>query len=99
MAIMVIGFVGLMQELLYVMTFVAGAFSLGAQMCTVALCAGYYDTFLRATGIGWAMGIGRIGAIVGPVLGGVLLGGGVTAGRARLLWGRRALRRGGRVVS
>ncbi|WP_172177326.1 MFS transporter [Paraburkholderia elongata] len=87
LAIMAIGFVGWSPELLYVMTFVAGAFSLGAQMCTVALCAVYYDTFLRATGIGWAMGIGWIGAIVGPVLGGVLLGTGVTAGTLFLVAG------------
>ncbi|MGF6600681.1 AAHS family 4-hydroxybenzoate transporter-like MFS transporter [Paraburkholderia sp. GAS448] len=79
LAIVAIGFVGRSPTLLYVTTFVAGAFSIGAQMCTVALCAVYYDTFLRATGIGWAMGIGRTGAIVGPVLGGVLLGAGVTA--------------------
>ncbi|TMH34526.1 MAG: aromatic acid/H+ symport family MFS transporter [Betaproteobacteria bacterium] len=46
---------------------------------TVALAALFYDTFLRATGIGWSMGIGRIGAIVGPVVGGILLAAGVTS--------------------
>ncbi|MCY1463890.1 hypothetical protein D9M71_818440 [compost metagenome] len=29
---------------------------------------------IRSTGLGWASGIGRNGAIVGPLLGGALLG-------------------------
>ncbi|WP_144114156.1 MFS transporter [Paraburkholderia sp. BCC1886] len=77
-AIAAIGFAGWSPRLLYLTSFVAGAFSIGAQMCTVALCAVFYETGLRATGIGWAMGIGRTGAIAGPVMGGVLLGAGVT---------------------
>ena len=32
-----------------------------------------YPTAIRSTGVGWSMGIGRIGSIVGPFLGGVLL--------------------------
>lgn len=71
--------------LLCLVSFLVGALSIGAQMCTVALCAGYYDTFLRATGVGWAMGIGRIGAITGPVLGGLLLGSGLSAA-SLFLW-------------
>lgn len=86
-AISGIGFVSRSPGLLYAMTFVAGALSVGAQMCTVALCTVYYDTFLRATGVGWAMGVGRTGAIAGPVLGGVLLGAGVTAGALFLVAG------------
>ncbi|MCW1401950.1 MFS transporter [Novosphingobium sp. MW5] len=37
------------------------------------LAAGTYPPSVRATGIGWAIGIGRSGAIVGPWLGGQLL--------------------------
>jgi AAHS family 4-hydroxybenzoate transporter-like MFS transporter len=55
----------------------AGVFSIGAQMCTVAFCAAFYETSLRATGVGWAIGVGRIGAIVGPLLGGVLIAAGM----------------------
>ena len=33
-----------------------------------------YDTSARATGIGWGIGIGRAGAIVSPIIAGVLLG-------------------------
>jgi MFS transporter, AAHS family, 4-hydroxybenzoate transporter len=64
---------------LLAVTFLAGVFSLGAQMCTVALSASFYETSLRATGVGWAIGIGRIGSIVGPVLGGVLIAAGMAA--------------------
>jgi AAHS family 4-hydroxybenzoate transporter-like MFS transporter len=32
-----------------------------------------YPTAIRSTGVGWSMGIGRIGSIVGPVLGGIFL--------------------------
>jgi MFS transporter, AAHS family, 4-hydroxybenzoate transporter len=46
----------------------------GAQAGLNALAASYYPTSVRATGIGWALGVGRIGSIVGPSLGGVLLG-------------------------
>jgi AAHS family 4-hydroxybenzoate transporter-like MFS transporter len=38
-----------------------------------ALAATYYPTAMRSTGIGWALGIGRVGAIVGPVLAGELI--------------------------
>jgi AAHS family 4-hydroxybenzoate transporter-like MFS transporter len=60
-------------------TCLAGVFSIGAQMCTIALCASFYDTSLRVTGVGWAIGVGRIGSIVGPVLGGVLIAAGMAA--------------------
>jgi AAHS family 4-hydroxybenzoate transporter-like MFS transporter len=78
-AIMAIGYVGTSSALFLVISILAGILTVGAQMCTVALCASFYDTRLRATGVGWTMGIGRIGAILGPVLGGVLIGAGVTA--------------------
>jgi len=78
-AIMAIGYVGTSSVLFLVISILAGILTVGAQMCTVALCASFYDTRLRATGIGWTMGIGRIGAILGPILGGILIGAGFTA--------------------
>lgn len=76
-AIAMIGQVGNSGAALGAMAFVAGFLSIGAQICTVAMCAGFYDTLFRATGIGWSMGVGRLGAIVGPVLGGLLLAAGM----------------------
>jgi AAHS family 4-hydroxybenzoate transporter-like MFS transporter len=46
----------------------------GGQPCLNTISATYYPTAIRATGIGWALGIGRIGAFVGPLIGGFLLG-------------------------
>jgi AAHS family 4-hydroxybenzoate transporter-like MFS transporter len=65
---------------LLINAFVAGFFAIGAQMCTVSLLATYYDTRLRATGVGWAMGCGRVGGIIGPVIGGWLIAASVSMG-------------------
>jgi AAHS family 4-hydroxybenzoate transporter-like MFS transporter len=56
------------------MVFGAGFFVGGCQYCIVALAANLYPTDLRSTGLGWALGVGRVGAIIGPVLGGALIG-------------------------
>jgi AAHS family 4-hydroxybenzoate transporter-like MFS transporter len=32
-----------------------------------------YPTDVRATGVGWAQGIGRVGSILGPAIGGMLM--------------------------
>jgi AAHS family 4-hydroxybenzoate transporter-like MFS transporter len=50
--------------------FVSGFFVIGSQFCMNALAANFYPTGIRATGVGWALGIGRIGSIIGPVVGG-----------------------------
>jgi MFS transporter, AAHS family, 4-hydroxybenzoate transporter len=50
-----------------------GFMVIGAQAGLNALAARFYPTAIRSTGIGWALGVGRIGSIVGPLLGGLLL--------------------------
>jgi len=73
--------VGLMAGLAYAATWGAimamglllGCFIQGAQAGLNALSVRYYPTAMRATGVGWALGVGRLGSIVGPVLGGLLL--------------------------
>jgi AAHS family 4-hydroxybenzoate transporter-like MFS transporter len=69
----------------------AGFFSYGAQLCTVALSAAFYETFSRATGIGCCMAAGRIGAIAGPIFGGMLLGSGMGASSLFMLTGLTSL--------
>ena len=54
-------------------TFVLGFTIQGAQGGLNALAASFYPTAMRSTGVGWALGIGRVGSIVGPVLGGIML--------------------------
>ncbi|MBV8888224.1 MAG: MFS transporter [Alphaproteobacteria bacterium] len=53
--------------------FVAGFFVIGTQTGANAVSAMLYPTSIRSTGIGWAIGIGRAGSILGPLIGGVLL--------------------------
>jgi AAHS family 4-hydroxybenzoate transporter-like MFS transporter len=51
----------------------AGFAIIGGQSGANALAAEFYPTAIRSTGVGWALGIGRIGSIAGPLLGGSLL--------------------------
>jgi MFS transporter, AAHS family, 4-hydroxybenzoate transporter len=52
--------------------FLSGFLTISAQVGMNATAAGIYPTDIRATGVGWALGLGRVGAITGPVIGGVL---------------------------
>jgi AAHS family 4-hydroxybenzoate transporter-like MFS transporter len=45
----------------------------GSNVNLAAVATSLYPTRARSTGVGWAMGVGRIGAIVGSLIGGVLL--------------------------
>ncbi|MFI8334849.1 MFS transporter [Pseudomonas taetrolens] len=59
---------------LYLLIFVAGATTIGTQILLYAGTAQFYGLSIRSTGLGWASGIGRNGAILGPLLGGALMG-------------------------
>lgn len=54
-------------------TFFAGAGIIGGQTGANALAAAFYPTYIRSTGVGWALGVGRVGSIVGPIFGGIML--------------------------
>jgi MFS transporter, AAHS family, 4-hydroxybenzoate transporter len=54
-----------------------GVGTVGAQNCNNGVAAKFYPAQIRATGVGWALAVGRIGSIVGPVVGGVLLQSGI----------------------
>ncbi len=71
--ILAVGSVGASPVLLSLLVFAAGFCVVGAQIGANALAATFYPTFIRSTGVGWALGIGRIGSIIGPVLAGVML--------------------------
>lgn len=59
--------------LLSVLVCVAGATTIGSQTLLYAYAAQFYPIAIRSTGVGWASGIGRNGAIVGPLIGGAIL--------------------------
>lgn len=39
-----------------------------------AIGARLYPPEIRSTGVGWALGVGRVGAVLGPIVGGILVG-------------------------
>ncbi|SPL72399.1 MFS transporter [Acinetobacter stercoris] len=58
---------------LYFLIACAGAASIGAQIMLLAYMSRFYPANIRTTGIGWGLGMGRVGAILGPILTGSLL--------------------------
>jgi MFS transporter, AAHS family, 4-hydroxybenzoate transporter len=58
-------------------TFFVGVCVSGGQKSAIALAAIFYPPALRSTGVGWALGLGRLGGIGGPLAIGALLGAGV----------------------
>ena len=59
---------------LYIVLFGAGGGMVGSQLGLNGFAAAAYPVALRSTGVGWALGVGRLGGIFGPILGGTLLG-------------------------
>jgi len=60
-------------------SFGSGFCTSGVQKGGNALCVYFYPTALRSTGLGWGLGVGRIGAIIGPLAVGYLLTAGWSA--------------------
>jgi MFS transporter, AAHS family, 4-hydroxybenzoate transporter len=87
LGIALIGLVGHSGTELLIAAFVAGMLAVGAQMCIIGLAANFYDTSLRATGVGCSLGSGRVGAVVGPLIGGTLIAAGLSTPALFLLAG------------
>jgi AAHS family 4-hydroxybenzoate transporter-like MFS transporter len=51
----------------------AGVGVIGAQVGVTALASMSYPVPMRSTGLGWALGVGRVGSIIGPTIGGLML--------------------------
>ena len=66
---------------LFVLVLLTGSGIVGGQTALNALGATMYPTTARATGIGWALGIGRFGAILAPLVGGAMLAAGLAPER------------------
>ena len=58
---------------LYVVVAIAGAATVGTQNLTHSYTSQFYPVTMRSTALGWALGVGRIGGILGPTIGGILL--------------------------
>jgi len=65
----------------FILIFAIGLLVIGAQANIPALCVHYYPASVYSTGVGLAMAVGRLGSIVGPMIGGRLMS-------AQIGWGR-----------
>lgn len=72
-AIVLIGMSIHKPQWIYVIAFMAGAGLSGAQTGINVLSAGFYTTAARATGVSWALAVGRVGSIIGAMTGGLML--------------------------
>lgn len=82
-AVAAIGFAIGNVAALTVVVFVVGFGIAGAQNGINLLAAQMYPTEARATGVSWALGVGRAGSIIGSVIGGALI---AAAGDVRILF-------------
>ena len=73
MSITLLGF-KVPTELLFLLVGLAGASTIGTQIVTYAYAGQFYPMAIRSTGIGWASGVGRSGAILAPIAIGTLVG-------------------------
>jgi AAHS family 4-hydroxybenzoate transporter-like MFS transporter len=73
-SVFAIGQPSLSFGLLFAVVFVSGVCIVGGQPAINALAAVIYPTTIRSTGVGWSLGIGRAGSIVGPVVAGQMIG-------------------------
>lgn len=71
-ALTLLGFGG-STFVIYLLVAVAGAATIGAQNIVQAYVSQYYPPYIRSTALGMASGMGRMGGMVGPLLGGFLL--------------------------
>lgn len=62
---------------LLVITFFTGFFVMGSLIGLYVIAARIYPPEIRSTGVGWSIGIGRLGAVFGPYLAGVMIGQGL----------------------
>lgn len=66
-------------EMTLVLSGAAGFFLLGANYALYGVAATYYPQNVRGTGSGASVAVGRVGAIIGPLLAGIMLGSGTSA--------------------
>lgn len=77
--------------IVYAIFVLAGVGTHGTQCLIIAAVASYYPDHLRGTALGWALGVGRIGAVAAPQIGGWLLVAGLGANSNFILFAVSAL--------
>jgi MFS transporter, AAHS family, 4-hydroxybenzoate transporter len=71
--IALVGVSGTLVPVIMLTVFASGFCIVGGQNAMNALASTLYPTAIRSTGVGWALGIGRIGTMAGSAVGGALL--------------------------
>ncbi|TYQ11912.1 UNVERIFIED_ORG: AAHS family benzoate transporter-like MFS transporter [Gordonia westfalica J30] len=82
---------GLPLPILLAAVAVAGTGTIGTQVLIYGFVSNFYPTEARGAGVAWCAGFGRLGGIVGPVIGGLLIGAGISSGTAFYLFAGIAL--------
>ncbi|MBF9152306.1 MFS transporter [Novosphingobium jiangmenense] len=72
-AMVLFGSIAMPVWLTLVVAFLIGVLLQGGYNGVWPIAAGAYPGEVRATGVGWAIGVGRGGAVIGPMLGGYLM--------------------------
>lgn len=72
--------------LLFVLAFVAGAGTIGAQVLIYGFAASYFPASSRAAGTAWVASVGRIGGVAGPTLTGLVIANGTSIAPAFYLF-------------
>lgn len=75
----------------YVILILAGVGTHGTQILIIAAVANFYPSNMRGTALGWALGVGRIGAVVAPQLAGLLLAWNLGVNSNFIMFGAAAL--------
>lgn len=80
------GLVDMQTAMLWVAAFIMGCFLHGITIGLYTLLPRLYPAEIRSTGAGWAIGVGRLGAIIGPALAGYLFHSGMGSGAVYALF-------------
>ncbi|MEX2524737.1 MAG: MFS transporter [Gammaproteobacteria bacterium] len=75
--IFILGLEGIPFPLLVFMSTLTGVMVMGVQFGNNAAAGLLYPTHIRSKGVGWALAVGRFGSILGPLIGGALIGLGI----------------------
>jgi benzoate transport len=73
-AMLIFGGIVMPVALTLIMALIIGVTVQGGFNGFWALAAKLYPAEIRSTGVGWALGVGRIGAVLGPIVGGLMVG-------------------------
>ncbi len=95
LGIAAIGFAAHAAASLFLALFVSGVLVIGAQQNSPAMSVQLYPRRMRAAGAGWQFAAGRLGSILGPIIGGLLFSSGVAYETLFLLLAVPALLGGG----